>query len=184
QAPVQQMPMQPPHAAPIAPAPVAPATIAPAAFAPPTFTAPQPYMQPAPVAAPPFMAPPVVAPPVVAPPVVAPPVVAPVAAQPAAAPLAPHPVPTGATMLPIASMVVANLGTRRGDDMPETLLADIATRGVRQPVTVRRSRANPGHRRHERRFHVDPRLAHRESAARQSLGSRRSTSLSASADTT
>jgi len=134
QAPVQQMPMQPPHAAPIAPA----------AFAPPTFTAPQSFTQPAPVAAPPFMAPPVVAPPVVAP----------VATQPAAAPLAPHTVPTGATMLPIASMVVANLGTRRGDDMPETLLADIATRGVRQPVTVRRSASNPeqyeiicGHRR-------------------------------------
>jgi ParB family chromosome partitioning protein len=57
-------------------------------------------------------------------------------------------------MLPIASMVVANLGTRRGDDLPETLLADIATRGVRQPVTVRRSAGNPdqyeiisGHRR-------------------------------------
>ncbi len=67
---------------------------------------------------------------------------------------APHPVPAGATMLPIASMVVANLGTRRGDDMPETLLADIATRGVRQPATVRRSASNPeqyeiicGHRR-------------------------------------
>jgi ParB family transcriptional regulator, chromosome partitioning protein len=140
QAPVQQMSMQPPHAAPIAPAPAAPASIAPAAFAPPTFTAPQLFTQPAPVAAPPFMAPPVVAPPVVAPPVVAP-----VAALPAAAPLAPHPVPTGATMLPIASMVVANLGTRRGDDMPETLLADIATRGVRQPVTVRRSASNPEH---------------------------------------
>jgi len=57
-------------------------------------------------------------------------------------------------MLPVAAMVVANLGTRRGDDMPETLVADIATRGVRQPVTVRRSASNPeqyeiicGHRR-------------------------------------
>lgn len=67
---------------------------------------------------------------------------------------APHPVPAGATMLPVAAMVAANLGTRRGDDMPETLLADIATRGVRQPLIVRRSASNPeqyeiicGHRR-------------------------------------
>jgi ParB family chromosome partitioning protein len=55
---------------------------------------------------------------------------------------APHPVPTGATMLPVAAMVAANLGTRRGDDMSDTLLADIATRGVRQPVIVRRSASN------------------------------------------
>jgi ParB family transcriptional regulator, chromosome partitioning protein len=154
QAPVQPMPTQPLQAAPFTPAPfapapiatapIAPAPVAPTAFAPPAFTAPQPFIQPAPVAAPPVMAPPVVAPPAFAP----------VAAQPAAAPLAPHPVPAGATMLPIASMVVANLDTRRGDDMPETLLADIATRGVRQPVTVRRSASNPeqyeiicGHRR-------------------------------------
>ncbi len=67
---------------------------------------------------------------------------------------APHPVPLGATMLPIAAMVAAQLGTRRGDDVPETLLADIATRGVRQPVTLRRSASHPeqyeiicGHRR-------------------------------------
>jgi ParB family chromosome partitioning protein len=138
--PVQPMPLPPQYIAPVAPAPVAPAP----AFAPPTFAAPQPFMQPAPFAVPPVMAPPVVAQPVIAP----------VPAQPAPAPMAPHPVPAGATMLPIAAMVVANLSTRRGDDMPETLLADIATRGVRQPVTVRRSTSNPnqyeiicGHRR-------------------------------------
>ena len=66
----------------------------------------------------------------------------------------PHPVPAGATMLPVAAMVAANLGTRCGDDISDTLLADIATRGVRQPVIVRRSASNPaqyeiicGHRR-------------------------------------
>ena len=123
--PVQQMPVQPPQAAPVVSAPVPPAPVAPA-----PFTAPPSFAQPAPVAVPPVAPPPV-----------------------AAAP-APHPVPAGATMLPVAAMVVANLGTRRGDDMPETLVADIATRGVRQPVTVRRSASNPeqyeiicGHRR-------------------------------------
>jgi ParB family chromosome partitioning protein len=54
-------------------------------------------------------------------------------------------VPPGATMLPVAAIVAANLGTRRGDDIPEALLADIATRGVRQPLVVRRSAANPEH---------------------------------------
>lgn len=122
--PVQQMPMQPPHAAPMAPAPIPPAPIAPAPVAPARFAAPQHFAQPVPVAPP-------------------------VAPTPA-----PHPVPAGATMLPVAAMIAANLGTRRGDDMPETLVADIATRGVRQPVTVRRSASNPeqfeiicGHRR-------------------------------------
>ena len=54
-------------------------------------------------------------------------------------------VPPGATMLPVAAIVSANLGTRRGDDLPEPLIADIATRGVRQPIVVRRSAANPEH---------------------------------------
>ena len=123
----QQMPMQAPQAAPVPPAPIAPfAPVAPPApVAPTVFAAPQAFAPPAPVAMPPV----------------------------AAAP-APHPVPTGATMLPVAAMVVANLGTRRGDDISDTLLADIATRGVRQPVIVRRSASNPeqyeiicGHRR-------------------------------------
>lgn len=60
-------------------------------------------------------------------------------------PVAAQAVPPGATMLPVAAIVAANLGTRRGDDMPEQLLADIATRGVRQPIIVRRSAANPEH---------------------------------------
>jgi ParB/RepB/Spo0J family partition protein len=47
-----------------------------------------------------------------------------------------------ATMLAVAAMVAANLGTRHGDDIPNTLLADVATRGVCQPVTVRRSTSN------------------------------------------
>jgi ParB/RepB/Spo0J family partition protein len=62
--------------------------------------------------------------------------------------------PAGATMLVVASIAAANLGTRRGEDLPEPLLADIATRGVRQPIIVRRAAANPeryeiicGHRR-------------------------------------
>jgi ParB/RepB/Spo0J family partition protein len=126
QQPMQQMPVQqmPVQAAPIPAAPVAPAP----------FATPQAFVQPAPVAPPPVVAPQMAAPPMGAP--------------------APHPVPAGATMLPVAAMVIANLGTRRGDDMPETLLADIATRGVRQPVIVRRSASNPeqyeiicGHRR-------------------------------------
>jgi len=45
----------------------------------------------------------------------------------------------GAAMLPIAAIAPANLGTRRGEDVPEALLADIATRGVRQPILVRRA---------------------------------------------
>lgn len=64
------------------------------------------------------------------------------------------PVPAGATMLTVDAVLSANLGSRRGDNVPEPLLADIATRGVRQPIIVRRSAANPeqyeiicGHRR-------------------------------------
>ena len=135
QAPVQPAPMQQPlqpiqvqqHAAmqPPQAAPVAPVPVPPTPIAPAPFAAPPSFAQPAPLA------------------------------TPSAAPMpAPHPVPAGATMLPVAAMVAANLGTRRGDDMPDTLLADIATRGVRQPVTVRRSASNPeqyeivcGHRR-------------------------------------
>jgi ParB/RepB/Spo0J family partition protein len=79
----------------------------------------------------------------------------PAAPQPATAALpVPQPVPVGATMVAVAAMDPANLGVRRGEDIPEALLADIATRGVRQPVTVRRSADNPerheiicGHRR-------------------------------------
>jgi ParB family chromosome partitioning protein len=135
------------HVAPVAPAPIAPAPITQ-----PIFATPQPFAQPAPIAVPPAGYRPVPVQPVAAQPFAVPPAPQaiapqtfapqPVAAQPAPAPLAPHPVPAGATMLPIAAMVVANLGTRRGEDMPETLLADIATRGVRQPVTVRRSASN------------------------------------------
>ncbi len=171
QMPTQPMPMQPPQAAPLLAAPVAAAPITPAPFA-----APQAFVLPAPVAPQPVAAPQVIAPQVIAP--------------------APHPVPAGATMLPVAAMVAANLGTRRGDDMPETLLADIATRGVRQPVTVRRSASNSeqyeiicGHRRWRaaqrvglaqipaivvdaRRRNRDARLARRESPARQSHGHR------------
>jgi ParB family chromosome partitioning protein len=62
--------------------------------------------------------------------------------------------PAGANMLPVAAIGPANLGTRRGEDIPEPLLADIATRGVRQPITVRRAAGRPdryeiicGHRR-------------------------------------
>jgi ParB family chromosome partitioning protein len=77
------------------------------------------------------------------------------ATQPAPAPQTiPSSWPAGATMLPVAAITPANLGTRRGEDLPEPLLADIATRGVRQPITVRRAAGNPeryeiicGHRR-------------------------------------
>jgi ParB family transcriptional regulator, chromosome partitioning protein len=123
--PYRPQPMQQPT--PMQPphaAPVAPAAVAPAPVAPTVFAAPQAFTPAAPIAMPPVAAP------------------------------APHPVPTGATMLPVAAMVAANLGTRRGDDISDTLLADIATRGVRQPVIVRRSASNPeqyemicGHRR-------------------------------------
>ena len=72
----------------------------------------------------------------------------------AAAPAPQAPVVPGATMLATSSMAPANLGTRRGEDLPEALLSDIATRGVRQPIVVRRVANNPeryeiicGHRR-------------------------------------
>lgn len=45
----------------------------------------------------------------------------------------------GATMLPVAAMTPAGLGTRQGDDIPEALLADLAKRGVRQALLVRRA---------------------------------------------
>ncbi len=60
----------------------------------------------------------------------------------------------GAAMLPVASMAPADLGTRHGDDVPDTLAADIVRRGVRQPLLVRRAADAPdryeiicGHRR-------------------------------------
>jgi ParB/RepB/Spo0J family partition protein len=45
----------------------------------------------------------------------------------------------GATMLPVATMAPAGLGARQGDDVPESLLADLTKRGVRQPLLVRRA---------------------------------------------
>lgn len=44
----------------------------------------------------------------------------------------------GAAMLPIASIVPADLGTRRDDSLPDTLIDDVAKLGVRQPLLVRR----------------------------------------------
>lgn len=65
-----------------------------------------------------------------------------------------QPAPADVTMLPVDAMAPAKLGTRLGDDAPEALLADIAERGVRQPLLVRRSAGAPerfdiicGHRR-------------------------------------
>ena len=61
-----------------------------------------------------------------------------------AAQAAEEPAPTrqaviaGAAMLPIASIVPADLGTRRDDSTPDTLISDVAKRGVRQPLLVRR----------------------------------------------
>ncbi len=85
----------------------------------------------------------------VAAPIAAMPLQVPVAANAPSAPpqqtFAAQAVPPGATMLPVAATVTANLGTRRGDDIPEPLISDIATRGVRQPIVVRRSAANPEH---------------------------------------
>jgi ParB family transcriptional regulator, chromosome partitioning protein len=79
---------------------------------------------------------------------------APVAAAPVQPSPPPHSTPSGVTMLTVSAIVAAHLGTRRGEDIPEPLLADIATRGVRQPITVRRSPTTPdqyevicGHRR-------------------------------------
>jgi ParB family chromosome partitioning protein len=76
------------------------------------------------------------------------------AAPPVATAPAPEPMPAGATLLPVTAMVAANLGTRRGDDVPDALPGDIAAHGLHRPVTVRRSASNPeqyeiicGHRR-------------------------------------
>ncbi|HXR85445.1 MAG TPA: ParB/RepB/Spo0J family partition protein [Stellaceae bacterium] len=73
------------------------------------------------------------------------PTLQPQAAAPVAASSTAQPVPAGATPLSVAALVAADLGTRGGDDVPEPLLADIATRGVRQPVVVRRSASNLAH---------------------------------------
>jgi ParB/RepB/Spo0J family partition protein len=43
----------------------------------------------------------------------------------------------GPRMLPVAAIAPANLGTRRGESVPDALLSDIATRGVRQPLLLR-----------------------------------------------
>jgi len=60
----------------------------------------------------------------------------------------------GAVMLPLSAMAPANLGTRRSDATPDDLVADIAKRGVRQPLIVRGAPDSPeryeiicGHRR-------------------------------------
>jgi ParB family chromosome partitioning protein len=47
--------------------------------------------------------------------------------------------PGGATMLPVAAIAPANLGTRQGETVPESLLTDIAKHGVRQALRVRRA---------------------------------------------
>lgn len=143
-----------PHRA-MEPAPVVTVQQAPApqpAPLPPLVFRPVPIPTPVPTAMPLPTPTPLVAPmSAVRPPAAQQPPAAPIAAVPAAAsPAAPHAVPTnplpmGATMLPVAAIVAANLGTRRGEDVPEPLLADIATRGVRQPITVRRSASNSEH---------------------------------------
>jgi len=43
----------------------------------------------------------------------------------------------GAQMMAVAAMAPADLGTRRGEDVPDALFTDIAKRGVRQPLLVR-----------------------------------------------
>ena len=134
QAPQRFIIAQPTTTAPIVPVQAAPQPIAPQpqpVFAQPTFTlpvAPQPPTNFTPIAA---RAQPVAVP------------EAPVQAQPVQMQPAQHPTPAGVTMLPVSVIVAANLGTRRGEDIPEPLLADIATRGVRQPLTVRRSPTTP-----------------------------------------
>ncbi|HVA15508.1 MAG TPA: ParB/RepB/Spo0J family partition protein, partial [Stellaceae bacterium] len=152
-APASVMSAAPPSIEPAAYAAPQPAPVPPPAFRP--VPVPTAVASPAPISAPtptatvtsigtprPQTPPPILAP---AMPILAPP---PVAAA------MPHPVPSGASMLPVAAIVAANLGTRRGEDLPEALLSDIATRGVRQPITVRRSAGDPeqyeivcGHRR-------------------------------------
>jgi ParB/RepB/Spo0J family partition protein len=49
--------------------------------------------------------------------------------------------PPGAVMIPVAAMAPAGLGTRGGEDAPDALCDDIATRGVRQPLLLRRAAA-------------------------------------------
>src|SRR5690348_5881704 len=60
----------------------------------------------------------------------------------------------GAQMLAVGAMAPAGLGTRRKEETPEPLIADIVKRGVRQPLLVRRPAGDPeryeivcGHRR-------------------------------------
>jgi ParB family transcriptional regulator, chromosome partitioning protein len=71
----------------------------------------------------------------------APPVVA------EAATIAPPPLQAAnidATMLPVAALDPASLGTRQGEDTPDELVTDLATRGVRQPLLVRRAAGTAG----------------------------------------
>jgi ParB family chromosome partitioning protein len=67
-----------------------------------------------------------------------------------------------ATMLPVAALDSANLGTRQGDDTPEALVADLAARGVRQPLLVRRAVGTAG------RFEII--CGHRRWRAAQRIG--------------
>jgi ParB family transcriptional regulator, chromosome partitioning protein len=62
--------------------------------------------------------------------------------------------PPGAVMIPVAAMAPTGLGTRTAEDEPSALCDDIAARGVRQPLLVRRAGGAPeryeiicGHRR-------------------------------------
>lgn len=85
------------------------------------------------------------------------PATVPLVIEPAKAPepvLSSEAVSAGAEMLAVAAMAPAGLGTRRKEETPEPLIADIVKRGVRQPLLVRRLAANPeryeivcGHRR-------------------------------------
>ncbi len=137
-----------------APVPPAPQAVAPPPIAPQSVAPPPQVVPPAPIPAPVAM--PIPAPQLVQVPPT--PAAAPLpptpSAVPAPAPMPPRPVAaapandaatpsqpaaTAAIMLPVTALVVANLGTRRGDDVPESLLADIATRGVRQALLVRRA---------------------------------------------
>jgi ParB family transcriptional regulator, chromosome partitioning protein len=45
----------------------------------------------------------------------------------------------GATMLPVAAIRPVGLGTRHGEEVPEEMVSDLAQRGVRQPLRVRRA---------------------------------------------
>jgi ParB family transcriptional regulator, chromosome partitioning protein len=66
------------------------------------------------------------------------------------------------TMLPVAALDPANLGTRQGDETPESLVADLAKRGVRQPLLVRRAVGTAG------RFEII--CGHRRWRAAQRIG--------------